>query len=161
MNSRSEIYKTIREMAEQVEQMRATEEALRNQIDLMKEEVRRTREEGDRLDAAFRSFLESTVIGLSDAVQVIDCGGEKYRSRTYPKYRVINGDPGVYVSRLDARRYLGITMAELSRLYMSGAVSVYKRGHGTSHGYRFKFSELEKYKRNLTGPITVTPQVTS
>ena len=37
MNSRSEIYKTIREMAEQVEKMRATEEALRNDIELMKE----------------------------------------------------------------------------------------------------------------------------
>jgi len=167
MNSRSEIYKTIREMAEQVEQIRSTEEALRNQIDLMKEEVRRARKEGDRLEAAFHTLLESTVTALSESgtglanqLQVIDCNGEKYHSRTYPKYKLIDGAPGVYMSRLDATRYLQISMAELSRLYMSGAVSVYKRGHGGNHGYRFKFSELEKYKRNLAEAITVMPQVT-
>ena len=149
MSINSEFYKTIGELANQVQTYSDTEKALAGQIYELRTERRRTIEAVERLEEEIRKLIighgqRLTVSAPVEPAKTIGKGGIDGRGlgRQKPLKRLPD-DGRAYLTVGDSAHHLGITVGALRLLYRDGMIQRYSRSLSRNKPYLFAFDDLE------------------
>ena len=153
MSINSEFYKTIGELANQVQTYSDTEKALAGQIYELRTERRRTIEAVERLEEEIRKLIighgqrlggSLTASAPRKPAKTIGKGGIGGRGlgRQKPLKRLPD-DGRAYLTVGDSAHHLGITVGALRLLYRDGMIQRYSRSLSRNKPYLFAFDDLE------------------
>lgn len=168
MSINSEFYKTIGELANQVQTYSDTEKALAGQIYELRTERRRTIEAVERLEEEIRKLiighgqrLGGSLTGpplarLPEPVEpakTIGKGGIDGRGlgRQKPLKRLPD-DGRAYLTVGDSAHHLGITVGALRLLYGDGMIQCYSKSMSRNKPYLFALTDLESFAKARVDP---------